>query len=138
MITTNKLFICYQETPVLNLATLYELESSFAGQKKLALLDLMGQFSGDGVNTSCLKFQTLILRHLKFIILSRLNKKAAVKIWKKVASEKLFCTKTCNILLRLSSVHVNQSPSAKATNFLCFCRLQILKIFLDSVGRSIF
>jgi hypothetical protein len=45
-----------QETPVLNLATLYELESSYAGQKKLALLDLMSQFSGDGVNTSCLKF----------------------------------------------------------------------------------
>lgn len=46
----------FQESPVLNLATLYELESSFAHQKKLALLDLMSQFAGDGVNTSCLKF----------------------------------------------------------------------------------
>lgn len=45
-----------QETPVLNLATLYELESSYAGQKKQALLDLMSRHVGDGVNTACLKF----------------------------------------------------------------------------------
>ena len=45
-----------RETHVLNLATLYELESSYAGQKKQALLDTMSQFAGDGVNISCLKF----------------------------------------------------------------------------------
>jgi hypothetical protein len=35
---------------------LYELESSYAGQKKQALLDLMSRHVGDGVNTACLKF----------------------------------------------------------------------------------
>ena len=45
-----------REAHVLNLATLYELESSYAGQKKQALLDLMSQHAGDGANTSCLKF----------------------------------------------------------------------------------
>ena len=45
-----------QETQVLNLATLYELESSYAGQKKQSLLDLLSRHAGDGVNTSCLKF----------------------------------------------------------------------------------
>lgn len=44
-----------QESYILNLATLYELESSYAGQKKQALLDLMSRFAGDGVNTACLK-----------------------------------------------------------------------------------
>ena len=44
-----------EESYVLNLATLYELESSYAGQKKQALLDLMSKYSGDGVNTACLK-----------------------------------------------------------------------------------
>ena len=45
-----------REAHVLNLATLYELESSYAGQKKQALLDLMSQYAGDGANTACLKF----------------------------------------------------------------------------------
>lgn len=45
-----------QDTQVLNLATLYELESSYAGQKKHSLLDLMSRHAGDGVNTACLKF----------------------------------------------------------------------------------
>ena len=45
-----------REAHVLNLATLYELESSYAGQKKQALLDLMSQYAGDGANTTCLKF----------------------------------------------------------------------------------
>lgn len=44
------------DTQVLNLATLYELESSYAGQKKHSLLDLMSRHAGDGVNTACLKF----------------------------------------------------------------------------------
>ena len=44
-----------QESFVLNLATLYELESSYAGQKKQQLLDLMSKYAGDGVNTACLK-----------------------------------------------------------------------------------
>ncbi len=46
-----------QETLVLNLATMYELESSYAGQKKRALLDLVSQYRGDSVNTACLKLQ---------------------------------------------------------------------------------
>ena len=45
-----------QETQVLNLATLYELESSYAGQKKQSLLDLLSRHAGDGFNTACLKF----------------------------------------------------------------------------------
>ncbi len=45
-----------QDTPILNLATLYELESSYAGQKKQSLLDLMSRYSGDGANTASLKF----------------------------------------------------------------------------------
>ena len=45
------------ETPILNLCTLYELESSYAGQKKRAILDLVSQYKGDGINTACLKLQ---------------------------------------------------------------------------------
>ena len=52
-----------QETQVLNLATLYELESSYAGQKKQSLLDLLSRHAGDGVNTACLKFWYVILYH---------------------------------------------------------------------------
>ncbi len=46
-----------QETMLLNLATIYELESSYAGQKKRALLDLVGQYKGDSISTACLKLQ---------------------------------------------------------------------------------
>ena len=45
-----------RETQVLNLATLYELESSYATQKKQSLLDFVARYAGDGANTSCLKF----------------------------------------------------------------------------------
>ena len=46
-----------QETPALNLSTLYELESTYAGQKKRALLDLVSRYKGDGINPACLKLQ---------------------------------------------------------------------------------
>jgi len=46
-----------QETLILNLCTLYELESSYAGQKKRALLDMVGRVKGDSLNTACLKLQ---------------------------------------------------------------------------------
>ena len=45
-----------RETQVLNLATLYELESSYANQKKQSLMDFMSRYSGDGASTACLKF----------------------------------------------------------------------------------
>ena len=45
-----------QESFILNMSTLYELESSYAGQKKQSLLDLLSRHAGDGVNTACLKF----------------------------------------------------------------------------------
>ncbi len=46
-----------RETPLLNLATIYELESSYAGQKKRSLLDLVARHRGDSVNAACLKLQ---------------------------------------------------------------------------------
>jgi len=54
-ITTNPANML-REAQVLNLATLYELESSYAGQKKQSLLDLLSQYGGDGASTTCLKF----------------------------------------------------------------------------------
>jgi Flp pilus assembly protein TadD len=44
-----------QETTVLNLCTLYELESSKAQRKKQKLLSLIGQHRGNGFNVGCLK-----------------------------------------------------------------------------------
>ena len=55
-ITSNPSLLLH-ETPILNLCTLYELESSYAGQKKRALLDLVSQYKGDGINPTCLKLQ---------------------------------------------------------------------------------
>ena len=55
-ITANPALLLH-ETPILNLCTLYELESSYAGQKKQAILDLVGQYKGAGMNASCLKLQ---------------------------------------------------------------------------------
>jgi len=44
-----------QETTILNLCTLYELESSEALRKKQKLLSLIGQHRGNGFNVACLK-----------------------------------------------------------------------------------
>ena len=44
-----------QQGILFNLCTLYELESSFAMQKKQKLLQLVTQYKGNGFNTSCLK-----------------------------------------------------------------------------------
>ena len=44
-----------QQGILFNLCTLYELESSFALQKKQKLLYLVNQHKGNGFNTSCLK-----------------------------------------------------------------------------------
>ena len=46
---------CLQETTVLNLCTLYELESSKAQRKKQQLLSLISQHRGNGFNVVCLK-----------------------------------------------------------------------------------
>ena len=46
-----------QETTVLNLCTLYELESSYAGQKKRAILDLVARYRGDAFGSAALKLQ---------------------------------------------------------------------------------
>ena len=40
---------------MLNLATLYELESSYAMQKKIGMLGLVSQYSPDSFNISALK-----------------------------------------------------------------------------------
>lgn len=53
-ITTNPEMMLY-ETPILNLCTMYELESSYAGQKKRGLLDLVAKYKGDSLNPTCLK-----------------------------------------------------------------------------------
>ena len=55
-ITSNPTAYLY-ETPILNLCTLYELESSYAGQKKRSILDLVSQYKGDGIAVNCLKLQ---------------------------------------------------------------------------------
>ena len=45
------------ETLILNLATMYELESSEAHTKKLELLTLVSKHKGDGFNVAALKLQ---------------------------------------------------------------------------------
>ena len=45
------------ETLLFNLATLYELESSKAAQKKLNLLLYLNTFAGDGFNETCIQVQ---------------------------------------------------------------------------------
>ncbi|TRY61260.1 hypothetical protein TCAL_04212 [Tigriopus californicus] len=54
---TRKPHLILHETVILNLCTIYELESSYASQKKRAILDLVSQYKGDGINAACLKLQ---------------------------------------------------------------------------------
>lgn len=45
----------FQGNIMLNLSTLYELESSYAMQKKVGLLGLVSQYSTDSFNIAMLK-----------------------------------------------------------------------------------
>jgi len=45
-----------QANPMLNLCTLYELESSYAMQKKIGMLGLVSQYCPDSFQVNCLKF----------------------------------------------------------------------------------
>lgn len=49
--------LAIHESVLLNLSTLYELQSSFCSQPKLKLLCLVNEHKGDGVNIGCLKLQ---------------------------------------------------------------------------------
>ena len=51
----NKLVIYFQGNMMLNLCTLYELESSYAMQKKIGMLGMVSQYSSDSFNMSMLK-----------------------------------------------------------------------------------
>ena len=46
---------CLQGNIMLNLCTLYELESSYAMQKKIGMLGLVSQYSSDSFNINMLK-----------------------------------------------------------------------------------
>jgi len=45
------------EAVLLNMCTLFELESSHCKAKKLGLLRMLARYKGDGVAVSCLKLQ---------------------------------------------------------------------------------
>ena len=52
---TRQISSCFQGNIMLNLATLYELESSYAMQKKIGMLGMVSQYSSDSFNISALK-----------------------------------------------------------------------------------
>ncbi|KAF4526745.1 hypothetical protein B566_EDAN015092 [Ephemera danica] len=49
--------VALHESVLLNICTLYELESSFCLEQKLSILKLIAQYKGDGIHMGCLKLQ---------------------------------------------------------------------------------
>ncbi|KAK6624570.1 hypothetical protein RUM44_011429 [Polyplax serrata] len=49
--------LAVHESLILNLCTLYELQSSVCSQPKMKLLSLVSQYKGDGMNVGCIKLQ---------------------------------------------------------------------------------
>jgi len=45
------------ESILLNICTLYELESTVCLEQKISILKLLSHYKGDGINMACLKLQ---------------------------------------------------------------------------------